>query len=245
MIDGTLERAAQHAHVQGGSLIEAQVLRSIPMRRFAEPSDIADAVVFLAGRRSAYITGQVVTVDGGMKSVMSTEPDAGARAALAVTHGRGRERMASIETIDENLLSEEAVRDPHVYFARVREFDPVYWNAKHRAWVLTRDADVARELRSQVLTAERISPFVPALSKGGQSSELDATFKILEDWLVFRDPPEHTRLRRLVARAFTPSVVRASIPDITLTIEGLVADLRRGRHGSTSSTSSPTRCRPS
>ena len=42
------------------------MLRSIPMRRFAEPSDIADAVVFLAGRRSAYITGQVVTVDGGM-----------------------------------------------------------------------------------------------------------------------------------------------------------------------------------
>ena len=135
--------------------------------------------------------------------------------------------MASIETIDENLLSEEAVRDPHAYFARVREFDPVYWNAKHRAWVLTRYADVARELRSQALTAERISPFVPALSKGGQSSELDATFKILEDWLVFRDPPEHTRLRRLVARAFTPSVVRASIPDITLTIEGLVADLRQ------------------
>ncbi len=65
MIDGTLQRAAQHAK-STRSEIEAQVLRSIPMRRFAEPSDIADAVVFLAGRRSAYITGQIVTVDGGM-----------------------------------------------------------------------------------------------------------------------------------------------------------------------------------
>lgn len=134
--------------------------------------------------------------------------------------------MTSIETIDENLLCEEAVRDPHTYFARLRDLDPVHWNTRHRAWVITRYADVARELRSQSLTAERISPFVPSVSKGGQSQELDATFKILEDWIVFRDPPEHTRLRRLVARAFTPSVVRASIPDITATIDGLVADLR-------------------
>jgi cytochrome P450 len=134
--------------------------------------------------------------------------------------------MTTIETIDENLLCEEAVRDPHAYFARLRELDPVHWNPRHRAWVITRYSDVARELRSQSLTAERISPFVPSVSKGDQSQELDATFKILEDWIVFRDPPEHTRLRRLVARAFTPSVVRASMPEIIATIEGLVADLR-------------------
>jgi NAD(P)-dependent dehydrogenase (short-subunit alcohol dehydrogenase family) len=65
MIDGTLDRAAQHAGADRAD-IEARVLRSIPLRRFADPSDIADAVVFLAGRRARYITGQVVTVDGGM-----------------------------------------------------------------------------------------------------------------------------------------------------------------------------------
>ncbi len=140
--------------------------------------------------------------------------------------------MTTIETIDDNLLCEEAVRDPHAYFARLRDLDPVHWNARHRAWVLTRHGDVARELRSQALTAERISPFVPSVSKSARSHELDATFKILEDWLVFRDPPEHTRLRRLVARAFTPSVVRASTPDISDTIDGLVDDLRgRDRDG--------------
>lgn len=134
--------------------------------------------------------------------------------------------MRSTETIDDNLLCDEAVRDPYAYFARLRDFDPVHWNPLHRAWVLTRYADVARELRSQALTAERISPFVPSVSKTSRSDELDATFKILEDWIVFRDPPEHTRLRRLVARAFTPSVVKANTPEITATIEGIVADLR-------------------
>lgn len=65
MIDGTLDRAAEQAGADRAD-IEARVLRSIPLRRFAEPSDIADAVVFLAGRRARYITGQIVTVDGGM-----------------------------------------------------------------------------------------------------------------------------------------------------------------------------------
>lgn len=65
MIDGTLDRAAQQAGADRAD-IEARVLRSIPLRRFAEPADIADAVVFLAGRRARYITGQILTVDGGM-----------------------------------------------------------------------------------------------------------------------------------------------------------------------------------
>jgi len=38
----------------------------IPMQRFGEPADIANAVAFLASEESGYITGQVFTVDGGM-----------------------------------------------------------------------------------------------------------------------------------------------------------------------------------
>jgi 3-oxoacyl-[acyl-carrier protein] reductase len=38
----------------------------IPMRRLGQPEDVARAVVFLAGPDAAYITGQVLTVDGGL-----------------------------------------------------------------------------------------------------------------------------------------------------------------------------------
>jgi 3-oxoacyl-[acyl-carrier protein] reductase len=37
----------------------------IPMKRLAEPQEIADAIVWLASERAAYITGQTVVVDGG------------------------------------------------------------------------------------------------------------------------------------------------------------------------------------
>lgn len=44
-------------------------LRAIPMRRFAKPSDIADAVAFFASSRSDYVTGQVLSVSGGLSMV--------------------------------------------------------------------------------------------------------------------------------------------------------------------------------
>jgi cytochrome P450 len=128
--------------------------------------------------------------------------------------------------IEENLLCDEAVRDPHTYFRRLREVDPVHWNPRHKAWVVTRYDDVARALRSSTLTAERITPFAAAVTRAAASDEVDATFAILKEWLVFRDPPEHTRLRRLVARAFTPTVVKARTAEIMETIDGLVDDLR-------------------
>lgn len=43
--------------------------RAIPMRRFAQPSEIADAILFFASGRSNYITGQVLSVSGGLTMV--------------------------------------------------------------------------------------------------------------------------------------------------------------------------------
>jgi 2-hydroxycyclohexanecarboxyl-CoA dehydrogenase len=41
-------------------------VRAIPFRRFAQPKEIADAVLFFASPRSDYVTGQVLSVSGGL-----------------------------------------------------------------------------------------------------------------------------------------------------------------------------------
>jgi 2-hydroxycyclohexanecarboxyl-CoA dehydrogenase len=42
------------------------LMRAIPFRRFAQPSDVADAVLFFASDRASYLTGQVLSVSGGL-----------------------------------------------------------------------------------------------------------------------------------------------------------------------------------
>jgi len=46
--------------------LKEEILKDIPLKRMGEPQDIANAVWFLASSLSQYITGQVLTVDGGM-----------------------------------------------------------------------------------------------------------------------------------------------------------------------------------
>jgi 3-oxoacyl-[acyl-carrier protein] reductase len=46
--------------------LKANILRAIPMGRFGSAEDIADAALFLASSSARYVTGQVLTVDGGM-----------------------------------------------------------------------------------------------------------------------------------------------------------------------------------
>jgi 3-oxoacyl-[acyl-carrier protein] reductase len=45
---------------------EAKLAEGIPLRRFARPEEIADAIVWLASERASYVTGQTVLVDGGV-----------------------------------------------------------------------------------------------------------------------------------------------------------------------------------
>lgn len=46
--------------------IKSDILKQIPLGRFGLPEDVAEAVVFLASERAAYITGQVIAIDGGL-----------------------------------------------------------------------------------------------------------------------------------------------------------------------------------
>jgi 3-oxoacyl-[acyl-carrier protein] reductase len=46
--------------------LRAEVLKSIPLGSFGQVEDVANAVLFLAASGSRYVTGQVLTVDGGM-----------------------------------------------------------------------------------------------------------------------------------------------------------------------------------
>jgi len=49
-------------------LDEVELSKIIPMKRFGKPDEVADLVGFLASKNSAYITGQVISINGGLYS---------------------------------------------------------------------------------------------------------------------------------------------------------------------------------
>jgi len=52
--------------LQRGGVAEEEICRAIPVHRLGEPSDVASAVAFLVSPRAAYITGQVLNLNGGI-----------------------------------------------------------------------------------------------------------------------------------------------------------------------------------
>jgi len=48
--------------------VKEKILKQVPLRRFGEPHEIANVAIFLASKESSYITGQVIGVNGGLRT---------------------------------------------------------------------------------------------------------------------------------------------------------------------------------
>ncbi len=101
-----------------------------------------------------------------------------------------------------------AAGPPHGFFDELRREEPVYWHPSEiyapGFWVCTKYSDV--------IAIERDSKtFSSALGGALLDDQGDGT----ELMMLNQDPPTHTRLRNLVARGFTPKVMKAMLPHVT------------------------------
>src|SRR4051812_15795984 len=99
---------------------------------------------------------------------------------------------------------------PHEYFARLRREDPVHWHEEPDGpgfWVLTRYADVVTVNRdAATFSSHRGGALLPTMPPEQLAQQ--------QLMMLNMDPPQHTRLRKLVNKGFTPRMVSALEPHI-------------------------------
>src|SRR5438477_10508567 len=124
-----------------------------------------------------------------------------------------------------NPLSPEFIANPYPYYQRLRETDPMHLTPLG-FYVASRHADMATVLRDKRFGKD----FAGRMSRRHGSEILEEpVYRSMRHWMLQQDPPDHTRLRGLVVRAFTARRVEDMRPRIQEIVDQAIdAVIERG-----------------
>jgi cytochrome P450 len=126
--------------------------------------------------------------------------------------------------LEQQLVSKEFIADPYPLLHELREEAPVYWSEAIGAWLLTRYDDILVSFKDtdSFSNENRLGKAVEYLPP-----EKRAKYKPFEDHyatkgLLHSDPPDHSRLRSVIVKDFTPTVVEQMRPRMQAVVDGLI-----------------------
>lgn len=109
-----------------------------------------------------------------------------------------------------NPLAPEFIRNPYPYYERLRRVDPMHVNA-HGAFVASRHAEASLVLRDKRFGKDYVER---SIRRYGPKIMDEPVIRSMSHWMLQQDPPDHTRLRGLVVKAFTARRVEDMRPRI-------------------------------
>jgi cytochrome P450 len=121
-------------------------------------------------------------------------------------------------TTESRLFGPEMLANPYPIYHRLRADQPVVRVPQLDAWVVTRYDAVNAALRNPQLSSDRF----PRARKRLASRGLDALINDRMRSMIHMDAPDHTRLRSLVNKAFTPKAVNSMEEHIQHLVDGLL-----------------------
>jgi len=129
-----------------------------------------------------------------------------------------------------NPMRKELRVDPHPFYRRLREKDPFHRSRPADGWVLTRYDDVLAVLGDRSFSAdERNQRRWPRLRARMERAGLPDPYETDRASMLRLDPPDHTRLRNLVSKAFTPRAVERMRPVVEKYVGELLGRLEGRR----------------
>jgi cytochrome P450 len=124
------------------------------------------------------------------------------------------------------MFDSDFISNPYRAYSYLRATAPLHWIDQFRngAWVVTRYADVLAGLHDPRLSSQRSHNLTAALPSGAQR-EFETFNRIFSKWMLFLDPPEHSRIRKLLNKEFTPNMIQRMRPRIQQVVNSLLDDV--------------------
>ena len=116
--------------------------------------------------------------------------------------------MSTPETAtDFDITADWHVADPYPFLTRLRHERPVFWSEHLRMWVISRYTDVRDAYRDHRRFSSIGSLTISRTLTDEVKESLGEHRSFLDNFAANVDPPQHTRIRRAISRAFTPRAV--------------------------------------
>jgi len=112
-------------------------------------------------------------------------------------------------------LSPDYIRNPYPFYERLRNTDPVHLT-EHRSYLASRHAEASLVLRDKRFGKDFVERTV---RRYGPKIMEEPIFRSMSHWMLQQDPPDHTRLRGLVVKAFTARRVEDMRPRIQQVVD--------------------------
>jgi cytochrome P450 len=135
----------------------------------------------------------------------------------------------SIASVKKAVFSDEILQDPYPTYARLHEEGPLHYIevGKWGVWSIVSHAECASIAKDPRLSAKRAKQMLLPLPISRQS-EFSELARMLGLWLIFMDPPEHTRLRKLLNKGFSAAAVEGLRPQAEAIVEQMLAPMKHG-----------------
>jgi cytochrome P450 len=114
-----------------------------------------------------------------------------------------------------NPLAPEFIRDPYPHYERLRRTDPVHIT-QHGMYLASRHAEASLVLRDKRFGKDFVER---SKRRYGPKIMEEPIFRSMSHWMLQQDPPDHTRLRGLVVKAFTARRVEDMRPRIQQVVD--------------------------
>jgi cytochrome P450 len=127
------------------------------------------------------------------------------------------------------VFSDEILQDPYPTYARMHEEGPLHYvdvGSKWAVWSLFSHAECSSIAKDPRLSAKRAQQMLLPLPFSRQS-EFSELARMLGLWLIFMDPPEHTRLRKLLNKGFSPAAIESLRPQVEAIVDRMLKPLQR------------------